>query len=128
MAKDIIDNPRGTAFLRNKQTGEVRAVASHAEFDDLVSQRESDGVTTIWEQTGDHDVKAHAPDGVDERYQRDYGHVETMADIGEAPEPEDLLLEGVEAGPAPQVAETEVSVSEQPAKKSTPRKRSSAKK
>jgi hypothetical protein len=126
MAKDqIIDNPRGTAYLRNKQTGEVRAVQTHSEFDELVSQRESDGVTTIWEQTGEHDVKAHAPEGEDKRVLRDYGHIETVGEAeGEELDPADLLTEH-EAGPAPQVAEAEVSVDE-PAKKS--RSRSSAKK
>lgn len=84
---------RGTAFLRNKQTGEIREVLRHGEFDRLVSQREDDGVTTVWEQTSELDAAVHGP--VDGRVLGDYGAVETVGDREGAPQE----LETVPAGP-----------------------------
>lgn len=84
---------RGTAFLRNKQTGEIRQVLRHGEFDNLVSQREDDGVTTIWEQTSELDAAVHGP--VDGRVLGDYGAAETVGDREGVPQE----LESVPSGP-----------------------------
>lgn len=83
---------RGTAFLRNKQTGEIRQVDRHGEFDRLVSQRADDGVTTVWEQTSELDAAVHGP--VDGRVLGD-GGPETVGDREGVPQE----LESVPAGP-----------------------------
>lgn len=88
----IEDAPRGAAFLRNKVNGKIRVVTKHSEFDELISQRQDDGVTPVWEQTSQDDAAQHGP--VDERVNAE--PVETIADVegvpkeveqGTAPEP-----------------------------------------
>jgi hypothetical protein len=97
MGAEVLESaPRGAVFLRNKETGEVRSVERHGEFDELVSLRAEDGVTPIWEQTGEHDVAANAPDGVDPRYEGEglVGSVKTVGDVEGVPDLDELEFGG----------------------------------